>query len=381
MSKKRGQNEGTIVQRADGRWMAALSLGYVDGKLTRKFLYGKTRAEVSKKLTESQHKHSLGLNVMQKRQTMRQFLEHWYVNVAVPRTRPSTQRSYRQMLDLHILPGLGHYHLTSLSPQVVQAFLNQKHAGGLSPRTVSYLKAILRSSLNQAMKWDLVVRNVAALTTTPRTTRHEIQVLDPEQALLLMESMRSHRFEVLFVLAISTGLRLGEILGLKWEDLDLTRGTLRIERQVQRTGKGFDFVDPKTERARRTVSLPSFLLEYLQFQRAKVSELRLRQHPDRWNDLNLIFPSEVGTPLESRNIRRALAELLRDADLPQMRFHDLRHTCATLLLLQGVPARVVMDILGHSQIQLTLNTYSHVLPALQSEAASKMDALLGARTR
>lgn len=375
-TKKRGQNEGTIFQRADGKWVSRISLGYdlVSGKRRQKTFYGETKEDVRRKLTEAMRGNDLGLNVSPKSQTVEQFLKVWLETVAKPRIRPRTYRSYEQIVRNHLVPGLGRIELQRLTPQQVQAFLNAKSEAGLS---VEHLRRVLRTALTQAVKWDYVPRNVAALVSTPKKSKHEFAYLDAVGARKFVEAVRGHRLEALFTVALAVGLRLGEALGLTWDDVDLDEGTLRVRSQMQRTKGKVEFVQPKTERARRVIPLPAFAVQALIRHRGRQAEERL-MNADVWQNYNLVFTSSVGTPPEERNVRRSLDALLLGAGLPRLRFHDLRHSCATLLLSQGVDVRTIMETLGHSQIALTLNTYSHVVPALKKDAATKMDAMLGA---
>jgi integrase len=221
-----------------------------------------------------------------------------------------------------------------------------------------------------------VARNVATLVQPPRVQRYEISPLDADQAQRLLSAIRGDRLEALFSVALAIGLRQGEALGLRWQDVELDAGILRIRHALQRIDGELVLVEPKTMRSRRTIQLPSLAVGALR-------EHRVRQSAERalvgeeWNDQDFVFTSQLGRPLHGATVTHRFQKLLAAAGLPRQRFHDLRHGCATLLLAQGVSARVVMDVLGHSAITLTLNTYSHVVPALQTEAARRMDAALG----
>jgi integrase len=201
----------------------------------------------------------------------------------------------------------------------------------------------------------------------------------PKDAKKFLDAAKKNRIGSLFSVALAVGLRLGEVLGLGWDDIDFAAKTVRIRRALQRVEKKRQFVEPKSERSRRTVSLPEFAVTALTRQRTSQKKDRLKAG-SKWTDSGLVFTTAIGTPLDERNVRREFDSILKAAKLPGMRIHDLRHTCASLLLAQGVHPRVVMETLGHSQISLTLDTYSHVLPALGVEAASKMDFLVGVKT-
>ena len=215
------------------------------------------------------------------------------------------------------------------------------------------------------------------MVSAPRGTRREVLALSPEEARRLLDAARGGRLEALYSVALALGLRQGEALGLKWGDIDLDSGVLRVRRASQRIPhQGTQLVETKTTRSRRTLVMPPTVISALRAHRARQVMERLAAG-ERWVDLDLVFPSEHGTLADGPNITHRFHKLLKCASLSPMRFHDLRHACASLLLVQGVHPRVVMETLGHSQIRLKMNTYSHVLPALQREAADKMEAVLG----
>jgi integrase len=282
---------------------------------------------------------------------------------------------------------------------------------------------VLRAALNQARRWRAVADNVAALVEVPRHQTREIQPLTPEQARALLEAAKGHRLGGLVSVATALGLRMGEALGLRWVDVDFEAGTLRIRQALERSGgdsaarrrlidkrrtlrKQFmaapprsvarrelrqelealrtswrevrttlHTAEPKSSRSRRTIRMPAIVVTALKAHRHRQLEDRLAAGGE-WVESGFVFTTSTGTALDARNVSRAFRALLLSAQLPAVRFHDLRHTAATLLLAQGVDPRTIMETLGHSQISLTLNTYSHVLPALQADAAAKLDAIL-----
>jgi len=372
---KRANGEGSLFQRKDGRWAGSAFVLTPQGTRRRVDVYGRTRGEAHEKLTALVRKTHQGVPGSEDSRTVGAWLWHWHEHIASPRLRPTTIQSYESNLRVHLVPGLGRYRLDRLTPAQVRSFLDGKIKGGLSTRTVQYLHAILRAALAQAMRDELITRNVAALVTAPRVSRDEIEPFTPEQARTLLAACQSDRLGALYTVALACGLRRGEALALSWDDIDLEAGTLHVRRTVSRIKGEFVWGEPKSKRSRRSIPLPGVCVDALRAHRVRQSAERLAVGP-AWQDSGLVFTTAVGTPFEGSSLLRAFHALLESAGLPKRRLHDLRHTCATLLLVQGVPARVVMETLGHSQIALTLNTYSHVLPVMQRDAADLMDAAL-----
>lgn len=376
---KRANGEGNIRLRKDGRWEARYS--YVDdaGKRHRKSLMGHSQREVKAALAAAVRAVEQGRPPSGDRLTVAEFLDRWLAEVVAPTLRPKTRRFYGQMVRLYLAPGLGHHRLAKLTPQQVQATLNALAATGLAPRTVAHARAVLRQALGKAEQWGLVARNAAALADAPQVEEPEPRVVAPAEARRLLDAARDDRLAALYSVALALGLREGEILGLRWADVDLAAGTLRVEVQLQRVDGAPRLVPLKTRRSRRTLHLPEVCAAALKAHRVRLVEERLLAG-ERWRggDWDLVFPTRVGTPIDARNLVRSFKALLTRAGIPDMRFHDLRHACTSLLIAQGIPARVVMETLGHSQIGVTLNRYAHVAPEVQKEAARAMDRLFGA---
>jgi integrase len=276
---------------------------------------------------------------------------------------------------MHIIPELGRTRLEQLTPAHVQHLLNEKTRSGLSPRSVAHIRAVLRNALNQALRWGLVTRNVAALAEPPHQPRVLVNPLTAEQARTLLETCQEDDFGPLFAAALSTGMRQGELLALRWEDIDFDRNTVSVRRALQRVDGKLTFVEPKSESSRRTITVPSIAMAAFRAQRTRQREQRLLAGSS-WEDWGLVFTSSKGTPLDGSNVTKRLQKLLAQAGLPRQRFHDLRHGCASLLLAAGVPPRTIMGMLGHSQISLTLNVYSHLSPSLERDAADALDRVL-----
>lgn len=313
------------------------------------------------------------------RYTVAQFLDRWLTDVARPKVRPSTYVSYHQKIRLYIIPALGRHQLAKLTPQQIQAMMNGMGERGLSPRSVQYTRTILRVALNQALKWGMVPKNAAALTNPPRVERPEMQALTPAQGRQFLDAVRGDRLEALYGVALALGLRQGEALGLRWKDIDLDAGVLHVRSSLQwLSGEAPKLVEPKTRQSRRSLPLTPSLASQLRAHRNRQRAERLVAG-ERWQgeDWGLVFANTLGGPLSKFTLHGQFKKHLQRAGLPDMRFHDLRHSCASLLVAQGVHPRVVMEILGHSTIALTMNTYSHVLPQAQRDAAALLDQLLG----
>lgn len=367
---KRANNEGSMRQRRDGLWEARVT---VNGK--QRSLYGKTRAEVSRKMREALRDTEHGLPLADERVTVSQYLSRWLETSVKPSVRPSTYQSYEMHVRVHLSPALGRTRLSHLTPHHVQDMMNRLLETGRSPMTVLHIRATLRKALGQAVKWGMIQRNVATLVDPPKASRYHVEALSPEDAGKILAAVKGHRLEALFTVALAVGLRQGEALGVRWEDLDLENAQLRVQQALQRVNGTLQLVEPKSARSRRTIPLPGVAVASLRGHRALQHRERLAAG-DSWTDSGLVFTTESGSPLDGPTVTRVLQRLLQAACLPRHRFHDLRHDCATLLLAQGVSMRVVMETLGHSQISLTANTYSHVVPALQRDAADKMNQVL-----
>jgi integrase len=376
----RGHNEGTIIKRPSRAkpWVGVIDCGWHNGKRKRRMTpYCETRDEAAKELTKLLHKRDLGLPISGDRQTVEQYLIGWLASIHPPIVRPRTFERFEGIVRLHLTPALGHHQLEKLQPAHVQHLLNQKLAADLSLQSVKHIRTTLSIALNRAVKWDLLARNVASLTELPKIEREPVTPLTPSDARRLLECAAADRLEAVYSVALAIGLRRGEALGLAWDDIDLDARvpTVRVNRSLQRAEGRLQLLPPKTQGSRRSIQLPDVAIKALRRHRARQLEERLAAGPE-WHDTGLVFTTRKGSPLEPRNQVRHFKALLKRAGLTESRFHDLRHTAASLLLAQGVHPRVVMEILGHSRISITMDTYSHVMPSMMNEAAAKMDAIL-----
>lgn len=370
---RRGKGEGTIA-KVKGRelWCARITVGRdANGKRTRKTVYGKTRKEVADELTKLRNKQLNGTLTATTRQTVGEFLTNWLADSVQQSVRERTHENYRQNVEKHIRPVIGGIVLDRLTPAHVQSLLAKMEQGKKSGRTRQLVFGILKRALAQAVKWGLIVRNVCEAIERPQARRKEMKVLTAEQAAALFTTIKGDRLESLYVLAVTTGLRQGELLGLEWSDVDLTAGKLSVQRTLYQFDGEFRTGEPKSERSRRMVNLPQMAVEALHAHR------RLMMTEGNTGAAR-VFVMPDGSPVDRTWLyRRHFRDVLIEAELPPIRFHDLRHTAATLLLSEGVHPKVVQERLGHSSIQLTLDTYSHVLPTLQEDAAGRLERLFG----
>ncbi len=368
---KRANGDGTIGQYGN-RWIARITLP--DGR--RQAFYGRTREDAKSQMDAALVDLRRGKPLPDRDLRLSEYLEDWLEDCVKPSVRPRTYDSYEQTVRCHINPALGKRRLSRLAPAQVQNLLNDKLAAGLSPTTVRYIRSVLRLALAQALRWDYVARNVAELTTPPRGERREMRVLSPQEALAFAEALRGSRLEAICLLAATSGLRQGELLGLHWSDVDLAAGTLAVRAQLQRLDKEYRLVEVKTSHSRRTIPIPAFAVAALRQHHTRQLEDRLAAGPD-WQEHGLIFPSQVGTPMDAKNLSHRFRQFADGAGFQGLRFHDLRHSFASLLLAKGVAPRVIMEMMGHTLISTTMDTYTQVMPELLRDAADKMDEVFG----
>ena len=397
MAKRRGQREGSIYRMKDGRWRAALSIGWKKnekGEVVwhRRVITARTRESVHDQMTSVLRDQQRGINIDPAKQTVGELRATWLENTAKPSVRPKTYRSYEQMVRNHLaktvptdewkkhhldsVPGLKDVPLSKLTLQRVQQFFNDKLKAGNSPALVHYLRVVLRLPLNEAVRSDLIPRNVAALATPPKVEKREIVPFTPEQAGRFLKAALGHRLEALFTSALAVGLRSGECSALRWPNVDLAKGLVIVKHTLQRKkGEGLVLMPVKSEKSRRIVELPAACVTALGAHKELQDQERLLAG-SRWKETGYVFTSRIGTPIDDRKILKEFNSLVEAAKLPKQRFHDLRHACISLLAAQGVPVKVIAEIVGHSDVRLTQNVYQHVYQEAKRDAANKMDELL-----
>lgn len=377
-ARKRQSGEGSVYQRADGRWVGSLTVGHRDGKRLRRYIYGASPEEVRDALTRARNDLLDGHEVRtDQRETVAAFLTRW-LEAVKPTVRPGTWVGYEIHVRLHLLPNLGSVRLTALSTADVQIALNRLAASGLAPKTVRHVRATLRLALNAAMEWNLVKRNAAARgVKLPPMPKSQIRVLSEQECQRLLDAARDDRLHALYATAAGMGLRQGELLGLSWSDIDLDRGVLHVRHSLRRIGGRLVLAPTKTEGSAATVPMPEVVIAGLRAHGAR-QELDRRIAGDAWQDSGLVFTTGIGTAIDARNLQRHFASLLRQAGLPRVRFHDLRHSFASILLARGANFHEVASLLRHSSPALVASTYGHVMPDRPKVVIGYMDAALGA---
>jgi integrase len=359
---KRIYGEGSIYWNNDrNRWVAQILLP--NSKRRSKSFTDKKQA--LNWLASERTKINQGLFVADESIKLGDFLNSYMAEVAIHNLRPTTYQTNYSLIKNHIIPGLGNIKLSKLQPSQVQAFYSQKLSEGLARRTVAYLHAILHKCLDQALRWGLVNRNITDLVDVPSPQRRSPTVWSLEEAKTFLKAVEHHRWYPIYVLAIFTGMRKGEILGLHRNDINVKSGVVNVRHQItQVKGEGSVVSEPKTQKSRRQITLSPFACVVMEDHLLSLDKNQL-----------LIFTTSTGKPISSRNVVRHFKSVIEKEGLPDIRFHDLRHTHATMLLSAGTHPKVVQERLGHSQISLTLDTYSHVIPTMQREASDQFEAM------
>ncbi len=369
---RRGHGEGSITRRKDGRYQAAITLE----NHKRQYFYGKTRKEVQDKLNRALYEQKQGTLAMGPQQTLKVHLERWLEQVCKLTRRPNTYKVARSVIRRHLVPGLGYIKLQKLTIGDLQAFYAEK-SKKLKPGTVARINAVLGSALEDALKQGFIGRNVAKLVDLPRIERYEGQVLTVEQARKLLAVARGSRLDALLLMALTTGMRRGELVALRWVDVDLERGTLQVRRTLSRIpGMGYVEGEPKSKAGRRRIVLSNTVVVALKAHELKQKQARIKMG-NRWQERGLIFCNIYGSFFNPDYVWVLFKKLLQKAGLPDVRFHDLRHSAATVLLAAKIDLKAVSELLGHSSVAITADIYQSVLPEQQQEIVKKMDDLFG----
>lgn len=386
---KRGQGEGCITQRKDGTWAAVITVGRnPNGSQKRRFFYGKARNEVAEKMRKAITEIKTGLYVEPNKFSLGKWLDFWLTEYAENKIRLSTKVSYQLFITKHIKPTIGNILLKDLRGDILQRFYNDKlkngrldGKGGLNPKTIKNIHNMLHEALEQALMNGLIIKNFCELVTLPKLIRKEMRVLSPDEQQKALATARTERLGIGIVLDLFTGLRLGELLGLQWKDIDLKNGILTVRQTLNRL-KNFDtnivnktsivLGETKTLKSKRKIPLHDIMI-------TELKKYKLMQKKEKlkagliYEDNDFFISNEIGKPIEPRTYQDLFYRIIKKAEIQNRpNFHSLRHTFATRALEMGIPAKTVSEILGHSNISTTLDLYSHVSIDLKKDSINKL---------
>lgn len=383
MSRRKAAKGAGLRQRADGRWEGRLRLG--NGQ--RKSVFGKTKDEARRKLAEVAVEHDKGLPVHDDALRLKTWLAEWLETVVDADNRPRTVEGYRIVVERHLVPELGNVRLTALTPSHVRRLLKAKTGEGLAPRTVRNIHAVLRRALEVARRDELVSRNVAALVSAPSAERPKLRMFDEDQSRAFLRAIEGHKLEGYFTVLLALGLRRGEGCALKWADCDFETQEIHVRQNLQRVGGKLRLGPTKTHRSARPLPMLPMVESALRRQRVRQAEARLLAGKSWKGEGDFVFTSAVGGPLEPRNVNRVLAAVCaaeqasatkeeRQPTFPPINVHGLRHSMVTVLRAEGVPDRVIAELVGHSRVSTTSDVYGRVLDSVVREAATAMERAL-----
>jgi integrase len=361
---RRGKNEGSIYKRKNGSWRAQIS---IDGK--RLSFTADSRAECNEWLRRTMDLVDQGMTYQSRNLSLQEYLQDWFL-VKKSTIKTKTAYDYERNINKYLISHLGNIKLKDLTTYQVTRFYAKLMERETGTRTIHYIHSILRSALQDAVRTGVIARNPCIGTMLPRRSLNEMQVLTESQVTQFLIAAEDSRYKALYHLAITTGMRYSELIGLKWSDLDWDKGTIKVQRQLQyQPHKGFQFTEPKTRSGIRTIMLGETTLKILNEHHKKFA------HKDQSGE-NLVFINGIGTQIYFKRFYKDFKRILRNVDLPEIRFHDLRHTAATLMISNGIPVLIVSKILGHSKPSVTMNIYAHASVEMQSEAANLMENLV-----
>lgn len=392
MGKRRGNGEGSIFQDKENRWRGVITVGInANGSQKKKTFYGKTRKEVSDRLNQALNDFKNQKCIEDSKMKLSDWLSHWLDTYAIHDIRQSTRVGYELYIRGHILPLLGEVPLAKLTPARLQEYYNFKlkdgrldGKGGLNPKSLRNLHNMLHKALDQAVKLNLILRNPCDATVIPPNKKKEIRFLTVQEQALLQQAVAGERLGIGIMIDLFTGLRLGELLGLAWQNIDLEGGSFKVVQTVNRL-KSFDRNDsnstrivvgePKTEKSKRTIPLLGELVSQLQKYKSE-QEIEKQNSYGAYQDQGFVLCNELGQPLDPKTYQDFFKRMLKKAGIRDINFHGLRHTFATRALEKGIPAKTVSELLGHSTITITLDLYTHVTEDLKRDAILKLEDLL-----
>lgn len=371
---------GHIRKRGKNSWQLIFDLPRdADGKRkqARRTVHG-TKREADSKLRELVSGLEKGDYVTQSKESVGEFLTRWLDIYAAPSTSPRTQEDYEGIIRRYLKPHLGAIALSSLKPDSVQGLYSEMRERGLSAVTILHTHRLLSECLNHAVKWRILSRNVCDAVDPPRPQRRQMTSLSEDEVDLLLVAADSHPYRDVFFVALYTGLRRSELLGLKWPEIDLNRPTLSVVSGLHRLPrKGLVLLPTKTARSRRQISITHEVVDVLHQIRGHQMVQKIELGP-AWEDTGFVFTKPNGKPLDPERISKEFAKVVKTAEIPKIRFHDLRHSHASLMLKAGVSPKAISELLGHASISITMDVYAHLLPGIQEEAARKFSDLLAA---
>lgn len=377
MSPPGGRNangDGTVGQRPDGRWMAQVYVNQSDGRRVRRTVYAWTRKEADRKMSDLRDRSEDGAVITPVRLTLADYLEEWLTQIVAVRVRPNTLAAYRYNAERYLLPDLGRKRLAGLSARELRRYFESLRLRGVGERTVKYVHTTLRAALEDAVREEIIDKNPASLVRVPAPARTERVPLSVDEVRMLFKATRDDRLQAMVVVFALLGLRRSEVLGLRWEDVDLEQGFLQVRRGLQRINGELMVLPTKTARSRRTIPLPRVVLKVLEDHRS-AQEVERLSLAERWPGSAYVFTTPIGTPIDPRNCTRVVQEACKKAGVRVVRLHDFRHGCVSVLLGLGVPPRTAMDIAGHSTIEMTMNVYGHVTLDEKRDALNKLGSL------
>ncbi|NLL89474.1 MAG: site-specific integrase [Firmicutes bacterium] len=362
-----------LFKRKDGRWSAQVFVGIVDGKRKYRTVYGETQAEVRQKTSLISAQVQRRTYIEPSNVTAEMYLTDWVETL--DSVRANTRESYDMVVRNYLTPYLGQVKLQELGALDIRKMLAALERQGLAPRTREYAYSVLNAALNDAVLWDAISINPCTKIKRPHVPDHEITPLTEGESKKLLETALELKepFYALYVLALTTGMRASELLGLQWRDIDFANSRLAVRRVLVKDS--LEFSEPKTKLARRSITLTDLAVNALK--KHAEEQAKIGNTKSNWsNTSGLVFCDSLGGPMRYQNlIRRHFKPLLMKAELRDIRFHDLRHTCASLLLQAGEHPKIVQELLGHSKISITMDLYSHSIPSMQKETARKMDSI------
>ena len=372
--KERGNGTGTVYPRKNKQGKI---IGYrgsyfaPDGK--RRYVSAKRKSDAERALRQAMTDAERGLVFEAGTVTIEEYLNRWLADSVKDTVRRSTFVQYKSVVKCHLIPAFGRLKLKALTSAHVRGLYREKLNSGLAPRTVQYIHTTLHKALKQAVMDGLIPRNVTDAVKAPQAHKKEVKPLTPTEVKALLCAASGDRLEALYIVAIHTGLRRSELLGLKWTDVDLDTKTLSVQRSLDKDGS---FNPPKRNKSQRTVKLTGQAVEAFKGHRARQNEEQLRLG-SLWEDYGLVFPNQVGKPMNADNLyHRGFRPLLKRAGLSGFTFHSLRHTCATLLVSKNVNPKIIQEMLGHATISQTMDTYSHIMPGMSDVAAEAIERAL-----